>query len=108
MPILLLATFNWGMPENVNEYYGAQVDTLNSCLHWFMLVLFVGWGGFMACCRFAFGARSGHKAKYELIQGTFSKYLEVAVAVIEVVLLVGFSLPAWAKFKKDFPSSAES
>ncbi len=110
MPILLLAAdaFNWGMPENVNEFYGSQVDRLNTWLHWFMLVLFVGWGAFMAYCLFAFRARSGHKARYELIKGTFSKYLEAGVAVFEVVLLVGFSLPVWAKFKRDFPKQEES
>ncbi len=99
--------FNWGLPENIAEH-GAKVDAMMSVIHWFMLALFVFWGIFMAVALWKFRARPGHRATYEPIHATWSKWLEVGVAVFEAVLLVGFSMPVWAKFKSEFPSAAES
>lgn len=94
--------FNWGLPENISEM-GAGIDSMMSVIHWFMLVLFVGWGSFMAYCLFRFRARSGHKATYEPIHASWSKWLEIGIVVFEAVLLIGFSMPVWASFKRELP-----
>lgn len=94
--------FNWGLPENISDL-GAQVDSMMGVIHWFMLALFIGWGAFFAYCLFRFRARSGHHATYQPIHATWSKYLEIGIAVFEVALLVGFSMPVWASFKRELP-----
>lgn len=94
--------FNWGLPENISTY-GEKIDTMMGTLHWFMLALFVFWGAFYVLCIVKFRARAGHKATYEPIHATWSKWLEVGVAAFEAVLLIGFSMPVWARFKRDFP-----
>lgn len=96
-------TFNWGIPETISTY-GSEVDRLNIVLHWFMLALFVFWGGFLVYCLVRFRARPGHKATYEPIHATWSKWLEIGVAVFEAFLLIGLSMPVWASFKKEFPA----
>ena len=93
-----LFSFNWGLPPNVSTT-GDRVDILIVVLHWFMLALFLGWGAFFAWCLVRFRARPGHKAIYEPIHASWSKWLEIGVAIFEGILLVGFSMPVWASFK---------
>jgi len=47
-------------------------------------------------------------ASYTGAKGKISKGLEVAVALIEVFLLVFYAIPAWAKRVKAFPSESEA
>jgi len=84
--------------------HGAEVDRLIDILHWFMLLLFVGWGIFFVYCLVRFRRRAGQKASYVLPKGKISKYAEVGVALFEVVLLVGFSMPAWAEYRTHPPA----
>ncbi len=99
--------FNWGLPDNISTY-GGKIDTMMGTLHVFMLALFVFWGGFYVLCIVKFRARPGHKATYEPIHATWSKWLEIGVAVFEAALLIGFSMPVWASFKREFPDPAKS
>ncbi len=87
---------------------GGEVDQLISILHWFMAVLFVGWGIFFVYCLVRFRQREGHQAKYEPIKAKVSKYGEIAVAGFEVALLVGLSMPIWASVKNDRPTEADN
>jgi len=75
---------------------GAQIDGLIGWTHVFMFVLFVGWGGFFAYCLVRFRKSRNPTADYAGVRSHTSSYLEVAVAVIEAVLLLGFSIPIWA------------
>jgi cytochrome c oxidase subunit 2 len=54
--------------------------------------------------------RSGRnpKASYVGEKSKSSKYLEVAVALIEGVLLIGFSIPAWAQRVDRLPRESQS
>ena len=99
--------FNWGLPEGITDL-GTKIDAMMSVIHWFMLVLFLGWGSFMAYCLFRFRARPAHKASYEPINASWSKWLEVGIVVFEAVLLVGFSMPVWASFKRELPAASAS
>lgn len=87
---------------------GYEVDRLITVIHWFMAVLFVGWGIFFVYCLVRFRARSGHKADPRPVTGKPSKYSEIAVAIFEVVLLLGFSMPVWARVKNQFPAREQS
>jgi cytochrome c oxidase subunit II len=84
-----------GLPPLASTH-GGQIDGMIGWTHVFMLALFVGWGGFFLYCLIRF-RRSRHPvANYTGVKSHASNYLEVAVAVVEAVLLVGFAIPLWA------------
>src|SRR5262245_52803746 len=84
-----------GLPALAAER-GAQIDNLIGWTHIFMLVLFVGWGGFFLFCLVRFHHKRNPKANYSGARSHASSYLEGAVALVEAVLLLGFSIPIWA------------
>jgi len=71
-------------------------------------VLFVGWGAFFLYVLARFRRGANPQANYHGAKGKISKGLEVAVAVVEVVLLVFYAIPAWAKRVKQLPSENEA
>jgi cytochrome c oxidase subunit II len=87
---------------------GGQVDSLIGWTHVFMLVLFVGWGGFFAYCLVRFHRSRHPVANYAGVRSHTSSYLEGAVAVVEAILLVGFSIPLWAARVDHRPSESEA
>lgn len=96
--------YGWGFPPNISTH-GAAIDQLINVVHWFMLVLFVGWGIYFIYCLFRFRSRDGHPASYESTKNRLPKYVEVGVIIVEAVLLIGLSLPVWSKLKSDFPDA---
>jgi cytochrome c oxidase subunit 2 len=88
--------------------HAAEVDHMTILVHWLMLVLFIGWGAFFLFVLFRFRKGANPKASYTGAKGKISKGLEVGVALIEVLLLVFYAIPAWAKRVKAFPSESEA
>ena len=88
--------------------HAAEIDHMISLVHWLMLVLFVGWGIFFLYVLFRFRAGANPKASYAGAKGKISKGLEVAVALVEVILLVGYAIPAWARRVRDLPNESEA
>src|ERR687891_428490 len=88
--------------------HAAEIDHMTILVHWLMLVLFVGWGAFFVFVLFRFRSGANPKASYTGAKGKISKGLEVAVAVIEVVLLVFYAIPAWATRVTQFPPENEA
>jgi cytochrome c oxidase subunit 2 len=99
--------YGFGLPPDVSAH-GYQIDRLINILHIFMAVLFVGWGIFFVTCLCKYRGRPGHAAQYGLIQAKPSKYVEVAVLLVEIVLLIGFSMPVWANIKNDLPQASDN
>jgi cytochrome c oxidase subunit II len=96
-----------GLPALATAH-GGQIDGLIGWTHIFMLVLFVGWGGFFAYCLVRF-RRSRHPvANYTGVRSHASSYSEIAVAVVEGILLVGFSIPLWAARVDHIPAESEA
>ena len=95
------------LPPDISVH-GHHVDRLISILHWFMGVLFVGWGIFFAYCLVRFRQREGHEAGYEQTAAKPAKYSEVAVVLFEAFVLIGMSMPVWASVKNDFPPESEA
>ena len=85
------------MPPDYSAH-GPQLDHLNAMVHWLMLILFVIWGAYFLFVIRRFSASRNPKASYKGLQTHVSSYGEVAVALIEVVLLVGFSIPMWSRW----------
>ena len=91
-----------GLPSQASAH-AAQIDNMIVILHWVMLVLFVGWGAFFIYTLIHFRASAHPKADYGGVKSHASSYLEVAVAVFEAVILLGFAIPAWAVRVNAFP-----
>jgi len=99
---------NWlGMPPAASAHAG-EIDQMMVLVHWLMLVLFVGWGAFFLYVLVKFRAGANPKASYVGAKGKLSKSLEVAVAIIEAVLLVFYAIPAWAKRVTNLPSGSDA
>src|SRR5262245_28709257 len=96
-----------GMPVQASQH-AAEIDQMTILVHWLMLVLFVGWGAFFIFVLFRFRKGANPTASYAGAKGKISKGLEVGVAIVEVVLLVFYAIPAWAKRVKAFPAENEA
>lgn len=87
------------MPANYSAH-GGELDALNLYVHWLMLVLFVGWGLLFAFMLMRFRASKHKTASYHGTKSHASKYAEIAVFVVECVLLFGISIPAWSRWTR--------
>ena len=83
--------------------HGGQIDNLIGWIHIFMLVLFVGWGGFFLWAIVRFRQSRNPVADYKGVTSKNSTYGEIAVAVVEAILLIGFAIPLWAARIESIP-----
>ena len=96
-----------GLPIQAAEH-APEIDEMIILIHWLMAVLFVGWGSFYIYTLIRFRASAHPKADYTGVTSHTSSYLEIGVAVIEAVLLIGFAIPAWAHRVNDIPPEEEA
>jgi cytochrome c oxidase subunit II len=96
-----------GLPPLASSH-GGEIDNLIGWIHIFMLLLFVGWGGFFLYTIARFRRSRNPVADYEGVTSHRSAYLEVAVAVVEAVLLIGFAIPLWAARVDRLPPENEA
>jgi cytochrome c oxidase subunit 2 len=102
---------NWtqwlGLPLLASAH-GGQIDRLIVWTHVFMLILFLGWGGFYVYALIRFRRSRNPVADYTGVKSHVSNYSEVAVAVVEAVLLFAFSIPIWAARVDRMPPENEA
>jgi cytochrome c oxidase subunit 2 len=79
-----------------------------SIVHWLMFVLFIGWGIFFLYVLIRFRKRANPRASYTGAKGKISKGLEIGVVIAEIVLLLFYAIPAWAKRVSQFPPENEA
>ena len=96
-----------GLPELASEH-GGRLDYATELVHWLMFGLFIIWGIFFVFLLVRFRAGRNPKASYEGLKSHISSYGEVGVALFEVVLLVGFSIPLYSERVDDIPDESES
>ncbi len=96
-----------GLPADASSH-GARVDMLMLWVHLLMLVLFVGWITFFIYTLIRFRKGRNPKADYTGVKTHASSYLEAVVAILEVALLVGISIPFWAWKVSAFPTSPDA
>jgi cytochrome c oxidase subunit 2 len=96
-----------GLPVAASQH-APDVDSLISIVHWLMLVLFVGWGAFFLFVLVKFRKGANPRADYHGAKGKISKGLEIAIVLVEVVLLIFYAIPAWAKRVSNFPAGSEA
>ena len=91
-----------GLPELASEH-GARLDQVTGLVHWLMFALFLIWGALFVYILVRFRRGRQPKADYRGVQSHLSSYGEVGVALVEVVLLVGFSIPLYSERVDDRP-----
>jgi cytochrome c oxidase subunit 2 len=96
-----------GLPPLASAH-GSQIDGLIGWIHVFMLILFVGWGTFLAYVLVRFRRSRNPVANYTGVTSHNSNYAEIGVAVVEAVLLFGFAIPLWAARIGDIPPENEA
>ena len=96
-----------GLPAQASSH-AEELDHMLSLVHWLMLVLFIGWGVYFIYVLLRFRRGANPVANYTGAKGKISKGTEVAVAIVEVILLVGYAFPAWATRVKALPSENEA
>lgn len=95
-----------GLPELASEH-GSMVDHMLEMVHWLVAALLIGWSAFFVYCLFRFRKKRNPKADYHGVQGHASHHVEIAVVVVEAVLLLGFAFPLWAQRITDYPSGPD-
>jgi cytochrome c oxidase subunit II len=94
-----------GLPVQASAQ-AAQLDRLTLLVHALMAVLFVGWSIYFVYVLVRFRRSRQPRADYRGARGSWSKWTEIGVAIVELLLLVAFSIPAWAS--RVSPPSAEA
>lgn len=95
------------LPELASQH-GADVDKLIIYVHYLMAALFVGWFAYFVYCLVRFRKGRNPKADYHGVRGHASTWVELAVVVVEAVLLLGFAVPLWAKVVDELPAEEDS
>lgn len=95
-----------GIAPNASEH-GYAIDSMLEMLHWFMLVLFVGWGSFYAYLLWRFHHKKHPKALYAGAASHLPSKLEGGIAVFEVVILLSFATPLWSYRTDQFPTGPD-
>ena len=96
-----------GLPVQASAHAG-EIDYMIILIHYLMFALFIGWGIYFVWVLIRFRASANPRANYTGVTSHTSSYLEILVAVIEAVLLIGFAIPAWANRVNEFPPEEES
>lgn len=97
----------FGLPTNYSTQ-GIEIDAMLIWVHWLMAILFVGWGLFFIVTLIRFRAAKNPAGDYVGMRSHFSRYVEVVVAVLEVVLLLGFAFPAWNSRVEGIPLESQA
>src|SRR5436853_4234491 len=95
------------LPASASSH-AADIDNMLVLVHWLMLVLFVGWGAFFLFVLVRFRKGAHPRASYAGAKGKIAKSTEIAVAIVEIVLIVFYAVPAWARRVKQFPAGSDA
>lgn len=96
-----------GQLPNASEH-GFLIDSNLEFCHWLMLLLFVGWGIFLAYTLFRFHKSRNPVASYHGVRSHVSSHVEFTVVLVEIVLLFGFAYPLWGKHVNLKPAESEN
>jgi cytochrome c oxidase subunit II len=94
------------MPVDASAH-GPALDRLNAMVHWVMLILFVFWAAYFLYVLYRFSAKRNPRASYAGMKSHWSTYSEAGVAIVEVILLVAFSIPLWSNWANK-PAASEN
>ncbi|MBI3882287.1 MAG: cytochrome c oxidase subunit II [Verrucomicrobia bacterium] len=92
----------------LTSLHGEKVDDLILYVHYLMGALFLVWIVYFVYVLFRFRSGANPKASYTGYTGHVSTYMEVGVAVIEGILLVGLAIPLWRNAADEFPQERDA
>ena len=92
----------------VASAHGHEIDFMIYMIHLVMLLLFIGWGAFFIYALLKFNRRVHPKANYYGLKSHASTSVEIAITIIEIIWLAGFSIPFWAKQVNAFPTRPDT
>ena len=84
----------WGLPTLASSH-GQEIDTIILLIHVVMLAAFVGWGIFFAVPLFRYRAGKHREADHRGLRTRAPLVAVGLLTLVELVLLVGWSLPFW-------------
>ena len=91
---------DWFLSPKAVTDHGQNVDRMIWITHVLMAILFIGWGIYFIICLMKFRQSAHPKADYAgVADKSWSTLAEYGVIVIEVILLVSFSIPLWASWQ---------
>ena len=96
-----------GLPIQASEH-AAQLDTITFLVHVLIFALFFGWGSYFIYALIRFRRGRNPRAQYQPVKTRVSTYTEAGIVLAELILLVGFSIPAWATRVRDLPPENEA
>jgi cytochrome c oxidase subunit II len=96
-----------GLPVEASAH-ASQIDTITILVHALMLALFLGWGGYFVWALVRFRRSRQPRAEYQPVKARFSTYSEAIIVLAELILLVAFSIPAWATRIKSLPPERDA
>lgn len=96
-----------GLPINAAAH-GGKIDEILLMMHILMFVIFVGWASFFTYILLRFRRKKNPKASYPGAKSHASSYIEAVIAIVEAVLLVGFSIPFWIAEVAALPKPEEN
>jgi cytochrome c oxidase subunit 2 len=88
--------------------HGAKIDRLILLVHILMIVMFIGWGVFFVYCLVRFRKKKNPAASHAGVKSHASSWIEGAIVAVEVLLLIGFSIPFWIAEVDALPKPAEN
>jgi cytochrome c oxidase subunit II len=94
-----------GLPVEASAH-AAQLDTITALVHLLMAALFLGWGTFFVYTLVRFRQGRNPVASYQGARARTATWTEILVVGAELILLVGFSIPAWATRSTAVPPEA--
>ena len=94
-----------GLPVQASAQ-AAQLDRITTLVHLLMVLVFVGWSIYFVYVLLRFRRTRQPVADYNGARGHWHTWTEAGVAVVEVVLLAAFSIPAWAARVSPAPPEA--
>jgi cytochrome c oxidase subunit II len=93
-----------GLPVQASAQ-AAGLDRITLLVHGLMAVLFVGWSVYFVYVLVRFRRRRHPQADYRGARSHWSAWTEIGVAIVELLLLAAFSIPAWASRVNGAPAS---
>jgi cytochrome c oxidase subunit 2 len=96
-----------GLPIDASVH-GWEIDRLLAYVHIMMALLFVGWSLLFIFMLVRFRRSRQTRAIHDGVKTHASSYVEVLVAVLEIVLLVVFSIPFWVRKVGAFPTQPDT
>jgi cytochrome c oxidase subunit II len=96
-----------GLPAQASAH-AAELDMITFLVHVLMFALFFGWGSYFIWALVRFRRGRNPRAQYNPVKTRASTYTEAGIVLAELILLVGFSIPAWATRVRDLPPEGEA